>query len=66
MKKIQTFESFINEASKSHKHNIGDYVKFNNDKARIENVYHASNGKPMYTIGSSKYGTIDIEAEDVD
>jgi hypothetical protein len=59
------YEETMNE-SKSHKHNIGDYVKFKDDKARIENVYHTGNGKPMYTIGSSKYGTFDIEAEDVD
>jgi len=55
----------VNEAGK-HKFQIGDYVKFAGDKARVEKVYTARNGKDMYTIGSSKHGTFEIEAEDVD
>jgi hypothetical protein len=52
--------------SLKHKFSIGDYVNFNNEKVRIDNVYTANNGKNMYTIGSSKYGTLEIEAEDID
>ena len=57
----------LNEATAyKNKNKIGDYVKFDDDKARIDNVYTAGNGKTMYTIGSSKHGSIDIEAEFVD
>lgn len=55
----------INEAYK-HKFEIGDYVKFGKEKARIDNVYTSSSGKAMYTIGSGKHGAIDVEAQDVD
>ena len=65
MKHIKTFESFLNEGNK-HKFSVGDYVEFDNEKARIEKVYTSSSGKDMYTIGSSKHGNIEIEAEDVD
>ena len=71
MKHIQTYESFLNESlneatAYKNKNEIGDYVKFDNEKARIDNVYTADNGKTMYTIGSSKHGSIEIEAEFVD
>lgn len=57
----------LNEAvAYKNKNNIGDYVKFDDEKARVDNVYTAGNGKTMYTIGSSKHGSIDIEAEYVD
>ena len=57
----------LNEATAyKNKNKIGDYVKFDDEKARIDNVYTAGNGKTMYTIGSSKHGSIDIEAEFVD
>ena len=65
MKHVKTFESFLNEGYK-HKHGIGDMVTFDNEKARVEKVYYARNGNAMYTIGSSKHGNIEIEAEDVD
>jgi hypothetical protein len=65
MKHLHTFESFLNEAYK-HKFDVGDYVKFGREKARIDNVYTSSSGKAMYTIGSSKHGAIDVEAQDVD
>jgi hypothetical protein len=58
-------ESFINERYK-HKFRIGDYVNFGDEKARIDKVYTTNNGKAMYTIGSSKHGNFEIEAEDVD
>lgn len=59
-------ESLNEAAAYKNKNNIGDYVKFDDEKARIDNVYTAGNGKTMYTIGSSKLGTIDIEAEYID
>ena len=59
------FESELNEAYK-HKHKIGDMVTFDRQKARVEKVYYAQNGNAMYTIGSSKHGNIDVEAEDID
>jgi hypothetical protein len=65
MKHIQTFENFLNESYK-HKHAVGDMVTFDRQKARVEKVYYAPNGNAMYTIGSSKHGNIDVEAEDVD
>jgi hypothetical protein len=65
MKHVKTFESFLNEGYK-HKFSIGDYVNFGDEKARIDKVYTTSSGKAMYTIGSSKHGNIEIEAEDVD
>jgi len=64
MKHIKLYEEFLNEKNK-HKFSIGDYINFDDDKARIDNVY-TKNGKDMYTIGSSKHGTIEIEAKDVD
>jgi|694.fasta_scaffold93615_4 hypothetical protein len=62
---IPTFNEFLNE-SKKHKLSVGDWVEFDNDKARVEKVYFARNGNAMYTIGSSKHGNIDVEAEDLD
>jgi hypothetical protein len=59
------FESELNETYK-HKHAIGDMVTFDRQKARVEKVYYARNGNAMYTIGSSKHGNIDVEAEDID
>ena len=51
------------------KHNckfkIGDIVNFGGHKATIENIYN-THGKVMYTIGSSRHGSIDIEAEEID
>lgn len=64
MKKILTFENYITERSK-HKFSVGDFITFDNEKARINKVYSA-HGKDMYAIGSSKHGTIEIEAEEVD
>jgi hypothetical protein len=65
MKNIPTFDEFLNEAYK-HKFAIGDYVKFGREKVRIDNVYTTASGKSMYTIGSSKHGGFDVEAQDVD
>lgn len=62
---IPTFESFLNE-SKDHKLGVGDWVEFDNDKARVVKVYYSRSGEPMYTIGSSKHGNIDVEAADLD
>jgi len=59
------FESELNETYK-HKHKIGDMVTFDRQKARVEKVFYARNGMAMYTIGSSKHGNVDVEAEDID
>ena len=64
MKHFKTFESFLNEGK--HKFSVGDFVIFDGDKARVNKVYTASNGTDMYVIGSSKHGTIEIEAEEVE
>jgi hypothetical protein len=64
-KDIQVYEAKVSEAYK-HKFEIGAYVKFGREKARIDNVYTSSSGKAMYTIGSGKRGAIDVEAQDVD
>jgi hypothetical protein len=64
MKHIKLYEDFVNEKNK-HKFSIGDYINFDNEKARIDNVY-TKNGKDMYTIGSSTHGTLEIDAKDVD
>jgi hypothetical protein len=41
-------------------------VTFDRQKARVEKVFYARNGMAMYTIGSSKHGNVDVEAEDID
>jgi hypothetical protein len=64
MKKIKLYEEFVGE-SKKPKFEVGDMVKFNREKVRIEKVYMARNGELMYTIGSSKHGNLDVEAEDL-
>jgi hypothetical protein len=66
MKHLQTFENFLNE-SNSHKFSIGDYVDFfDGDTCRIDNVYFSKSGKAMYTIGCSKNGTFEVDANDID
>jgi hypothetical protein len=44
---------------------IGDYVVFDGEKARIDNIYTSKSGKKMVTLGSSKQGTVDVEAEEL-
>jgi hypothetical protein len=69
MKHILTFEAFLTEnlnETYKHKHKIGDMVTFDRQKARVEKVFYARNGMAMYTIGSSKHGNVDVEAEDID
>ena len=54
------------EYMKAHKFQIGDWVVLDQERVRIANVYVSGAGKPMYTIGSSLHGELDIEAEDID
>jgi hypothetical protein len=49
-----------------HKFQIGDWVTLDQERVRIANTWTARSGKPMYTIGSSLHGDLDIEAEDID
>ena len=49
-----------------HKFQIGDWAVLDRERVRIQNTYTARNGTPMYTVGSSKDGELDIEAEDID
>lgn len=49
-----------------HKFQIGDWVTLDQERVRIANAWTTRSGKPMYTIGSSKDGDLDIEAEDID
>jgi len=60
-----SFNEFLKE-SKKHKLSIGDLIEFDNAEARIYNAYTTRGGKAMYTVGSSKHGTIEIEAEDIE
>jgi len=49
-----------------YKFQIGDWAVLDRERVRIQNTYTARNGTPMYTVGSSKDGELDIEAEDID
>lgn len=54
------------EYMKAHKFQIGDWVVLDQEKVRIANVYVSRAGKPVYTIGSSLHGELDIEADEID
>jgi len=49
-----------------HKFQIGDWAVLDQERVRIQDTYTTRAGTPMYTIGSSLHGALDIEAEDID
>jgi predicted alpha/beta hydrolase len=49
-----------------HKFQIGDWAVLDQERVRIQDTYTTRAGTPMYTIGSSICGDLDIEAEDID
>ena len=49
-----------------HKFQIGDWAVLDQERVRIQGTYTTRAGIPMYTIGSSICGDLDIEAEDID
>lgn len=49
-----------------HKFQIGDWVTLDQERVRIANTWTTRAGKPIYTIGSSLHGELDIDAEDID